>query len=298
MSIWDSIIQGFVQGATEFLPVSSSGHLSIVQHFLGGGEENSMMFSLLLHLGTLIAVFIAYRKLIGELIVEFCKMIGDIFKGKFSFKTINTKQLMALMVILSIIPTFLLMIPVGGGMKAKDLIAKVSEDKDIIIEGICFLITGIILIVATAIDKKRAADGIERRTRVGVKDALVMGSAQALAAMPGISRSGSTTTTGMLCGLEKNTALAFSFIMGIPAILGANILEFGDAMEQGVNFGVVEAVFGIVVSAVVGIIAIKLLKWVVNNNKLNYFGWYCIILSAAVIGIGIYEHISGKVLSF
>ena len=298
MTIWESIIQGIVQGATEFLPVSSSGHLSIVQHLLGAGEENSVAFSLLLHMGTLIAVFIAYRQLIGELIVEFCKMVGSIFTGKFSLKKINAKQMMALMVILSVFPTFLLMIPIGNDMKIKDLISMASEDSDVIIEGVCFLITGIMLLCATYIDKKRVSQNLVRRTEVTVKDALIMGGAQAIAAMPGISRSGSTTTSGMLSGLEKNTALAFSFVMGIPAILGANILEVGDAIEEGVNFGVAEALFGIVTSAVVGIIAIKLLKWVVNNNKLNYFGWYCIVLSVAVIAMGIYEYASGNVVSF
>lgn len=297
MSILDSIIQGFVQGATEFLPVSSSGHLSVVQHLLGGGEENSIAFSLLLHMGTLLAVFIAYRKLIGELIVEFFKMIGNIFTGKFSFKNINSQQMMALMVILSIFPIFILMIPVGGDMKLKDLISMASEDSDIMVEGICFLITGIMLLAATYIDKKRAAEKIERRTNVTVKDALIMGGVQAVASLPGISRSGSTTTSGMLSGLEKNTALAFSFIMGIPAVLGANILEVGDALEEGVNFGVPEAIIGIVVSAVIGILAIKLLKWIVGHNKLNYFGWYCIALSIVVIGMGIYEKVSGNVIS-
>ena len=145
MSIIKAIILGIVQGITEFLPISSSGHLSLFQHFMGVSGEGSLMFSVLLHVGTLIAVFIVFYKTIFELVVEFFSLLKDIFTGKFKFKELKGKKKMLVMFVFSCIPLLLLLIPVGNDMKLMDLLGGLSEDDSILVEGVCFTLTGIFL---------------------------------------------------------------------------------------------------------------------------------------------------------
>ena len=126
-----------------------------------------------------------------------------------------------------------------------------------------------------------------------LRNACAMGIGQCLAAMPGISRSGTTTTMGMLTGAEKNTALEFSFIMGIPAILAANVLEIKDVEWSAVSGSMIAAmIVGVIVSAVVGVLAIKLLKWLVSNDKFQYFGYYCLVLGVIVIILATIENVT------
>ena len=126
-----------------------------------------------------------------------------------------------------------------------------------------------------------------------------MGIGQCIAAMPGISRSGTTTTMGMLTGAEKNTALEFSFIMGIPAVLAANLLEVKDTDWSSVSGSTIVAILvGVVVSAVVGVLAIKFLKWIVSNDKFHYFGYYCLFLGVVVIVVATIESVLGTTFSF
>ena len=132
MTILESILQAIIQGFTEFLPVSSSGHLSLFQHFFGLNGEGALLMPIVLHLGTLLAVFIAFYKTIGALIVEFISMIKDIFTGKFKWKTMNQNRRMIMMIIISILPLFIFYI-------FKDLFPSLSEDTDIIVEGFAFL---------------------------------------------------------------------------------------------------------------------------------------------------------------
>ena len=135
MPIIKAIILGIVQGITEFLPISSSGHLSLFQHFMGVSGEGSLMFSVLLHVGTLIAVFIVFYKTIFELVVEFFSLLKDIFTGKFKFKELKGKKKMLVMFVFSCIPLLLLLIPVGNDMKLMDLLGGLSEDDSILVEG-------------------------------------------------------------------------------------------------------------------------------------------------------------------
>lgn len=300
MGFFNALLQGIIQGLTEFLPVSSSGHVSIYQHIAGVGGEGSQAFTLLLHFGTLAAVFVVYRQLIWELIQEFFKMCKDLFTGKFVWKLekMNDTRRMVLMVILASAFAVLLFVPCFGflGLTAggetvenmADLSGYFSEDGGIVAEGLFLLITGALLLYATYLSKKR-----EGGKTITVKNACAMGIGQCFATMPGLSRSGTTTTLGMITGAEKNTALAFSFIMSIPAVLGGNVYEFKDFGEMEHNFTAIEAIVGILVSAVVGILAIWGLKWIVSNDKLNYFGYYCIVVGLIVINIGIIEHIKG-----
>ncbi|MDR1002433.1 MAG: undecaprenyl-diphosphate phosphatase [Oscillospiraceae bacterium] len=302
MGFWNAILQGIIQGLTEFLPVSSSGHVSIYQHIAGISGDGSQSFTLLLHFGTLIAVFVVYRELIWNLILEFFSMVKDLVKGKFlwKLKDMNQNRTMVIMVFVASAWAVLLFVPMFGFLELNtadgeavknmaDLSTYFSEDAGIMAEGIFLLMTGALLLYATRLSKLR--DG---KPYLTYRNATAMGISQCFAAMPGLSRSGTTTTMGMISGVEKNTALNFSFIMSIPAILAANVVDLKDIGEMGMNFTAVEAIFGIIVAGVVGVLAIGGLKWIVKNNKLDYFGYYCLAAGLIVVVIGIVEHSTGS----
>ena len=279
LSIIKAIILGAVQGITEFLPISSSGHLSLFQHFLGVGGEGSLLFSVLLHLGTLIAVFIVFHKTIFELVTDAFDLIKDIFTGKFKFNKLEGKKKMLVMFFFSCIPLLLLLIPVGNDMKLMDYLGSFAEDDSILLEGICFLVTGVLLLTSTVISKKKTLTG-----DVNTPQAFAIGLAQAFAAgFPGISRSGSTISTGMICGVSKSNMVEYSFILGIPAILVANIVEFKDAIDVGAEIEILPTLIGVVVAAVVGVLCIKLLQWILKKDAWKYFGYYCLALGVITI---------------
>lgn len=280
MDIISIIIQGIIQGLTEFLPVSSSGHLSVAQHFMNVGEE-SLLISIVLHLGTLVAVFIAFGKTILGIIKEFFLSIRDIVKGEFSWKNMNDERRMMVMIIIAT----LILVPV---YLFKDFFTSVEGDGDIIFEGCAFIFTAILLILSDACVK-----GYKTGKDISVKDAITVGLFQCVALFPGVSRSGSTTTAGLFCGLTRETAVTFSFILGIPAILGGSLLEIKEVVETGAEIDIVPLAVGFVVAAVVGFLSIKLVKLVIKNDKFKIFGIYTIILGILCIGTGIYENISG-----
>ena len=279
MSIIKAIILGIVQGVTEFLPISSSGHLSIFQHFMDVDGEGSLLFSVLLHLGTLIAVFIVFHKTIFELIVDAFGLVKDIFTGKFKFKELKGKKKMLVMFVFSCIPLLLLLIPVGNDMKLMDVLGGLSEDDSILVEGICFLFTGALLLTSTYISKKKSLI-----REVNTLDSFAIGLAQVLAAgFPGISRSGSTISTGMICGVSKEYMVEYSFILGIPAIIVANAVELKDAVETGAQLELLPTVIGVIVAAVVGVACIKLLQWILKKDMWKYFGFYCLVIGVFTI---------------
>lgn len=311
MSIWETIIQGIIQGLTEFLPVSSSGHLSLAQHILpstGSGEVDvgNQAISLFLHFGTLFAVFIVYRELIWKMILEFFSMCKDLFTKKFVWKLdkMNKERRMIIFLVVASAFAITLFLPVLGwlGLELADgeavkTIADLSEyfsnDKDIMVEGVFFVLTGVLILMSTvfnvSIGGKKNSEGV-----LTMKNACAMGVGQCFASMPGLSRSGTTTTMGMLTGADKNTALEFSFIMGIPTILAANLLEIKDTDWSAVSGSTITAILvGVVVSAVVGVLAIKFLKWIVSNDKFHYFGYYCLVLGVVVIILGVIESLTG-----
>ena len=279
MSIIKAIILGIVQGVTEFLPISSSGHLSLFQHFLNIDGEGSLLFSVLLHLGTLIAVFIVFHKTIFELVVDAFGLVKDIFTGKFKFKQLQGKKKMLVMFVFSCIPLLLLLIPVGNDLKLMDVLGGLSEDDSILVEGFCFLFTGFLLLTSTYISKKKTLN-----REVNTLDAFAVGLAQVFAAgFPGISRSGSTISTGMICGVSKEYMVEYSFILGIPAIIVANAVELKDAVETGAQLELLPTVIGVIVAAVVGVACIKLLQWILKKDMWKYFGFYCLVIGIFTI---------------
>lgn len=279
------IIQGIIQGLTEFLPISSSGHLSVAQHFLGI-EEAGLLISIVLHLGTLVAVFIAFYKDIWGLIKEFFLTFRDIFTGRFSWNNMNDSRRMLFMVIIAT----LLLVP---AYFVKDFFTCMEGDGDIIFEGCAFMFTALLLFLSDACVK-----GFKTGKDMKVRDAVTVGLFQCVALFPGVSRSGSTITTGLFCGLTRETAVKFSFILGIPAILGGSVLEIKDALESGTEFNIPVLLIGFIVAAAVGVLSIKLVSLVTQKNKFKWFGVYVLILGLLCVGAGVYETVTGNAIRF
>ncbi len=277
MSLLDGIIQGIIQGLTEFLPVSSSGHVSLYQHFTGNSSENGLVFTLMLHLGTLLAVFIAYHKDIYQLILEAIAMLSDLFKGKLFKAKLTENRMMIYMIILTTLP-------LAGFIFIKDFITSFASDTDIIVEGLCFLFTSALLFFSA-----RCVKGRKTAKNMKFKDAMFIGFFQGLAILPGVSRSGSTISSGLMLGFSKDFMVKFSFLLSIPAILGASVLEIPDAIKEGVSFGFEPLIAGMIAALVIGILAIKLVQYLVVNDKYIYFSYYTFILGVVVLCIGIYE---------
>lgn len=284
MDIVSVIIQAIVQGLTEFLPVSSSGHLSVIQHITGYSGETALVLSIVLHLGTLVAVFAAFWSTIWGMIKEFFLTVGDIFTGKFSWREMNPTRRMMIMVIIAT----LILIPV---YLVKDFFTARQGDGDIVFEGIAFLFTALLLFLSDR------CSGTKTGGKMKVSDAVTVGLFQCVALFPGVSRSGSTTAAGLFCGLDKNTAVTFAFILGIPAILGGSVLEIGDALHSDMEINWLYLGIGFIVAAAVGFLAIKLVKWLLAKDRFKIFGVYTLLIGTACVVGGLWEHISGNSLS-
>lgn len=282
MSIIDGILQGAIQGITEFLPVSSDGHVTLYQHLTGLSGEGSLFFTLMLHLGTLVAVFIVYWREILALIFEFFHMISDLFARRFTRSRMNDDRNMVIMLIVATLPLL-------GFVFLKDWVTKITEDSDIVVEGLCFLYTSVLLFFGAKCVKGRKGPG-----EMTAKDALIVGVFQGTAIMPGISRSGSTISSGLLLGYSKKYIVRFSFILGIPAILGASVFELKDALEAGVVIQWAPLIAGVITAMVFGVICIKLIEYLVVSDKFQIFAYYTFALGLLTIAAGIVEHVTGQ----
>ncbi len=281
MSIIEAILQGILQGLTEFLPVSSSGHLSLFQHFTGLDGEGAVTMTIVFHLGTLAAVFAAFWDKIKKLIFEAFRMLKDIFTGKFKWKTMNPERRMIMMIIVSILPLF-------GFYIFRDFFERLSSDSDIIVEGIAFLYTSALLFMSMKYGK-----GSKTAGETTVPAALTIGVFQGIALVPGISRSGSTISAALFTGMKREDAVEYSFILGIPVILAGAVVKLGEASSAEISANFVPLLVGFVVSAIAGYFAIRLIKMLVVNDKFHVFAWYTLALGIAVIGLGLYEKLGG-----
>ena len=285
MTTLSAILQGILQGLTEFLPVSSSGHLSLYQYFTGISSEGSVTFSVMLHMGTLLAVIIAFRKTIWELLKEFIGIFADLFRGRLFRGPVSPQRRMLYLLMLSCVP-LLLVLPV------QDFIKSISADNDIIIEGICFLITATLLTMAD-----RCRKGNKKAGNMTVKDSVVIGFAQCVATLPGISRSGSTISAGLLRGLDRGYAVSYSFILGLPAVLAAGLLDLKDVVSGGgMDIAWGTALIGMLFAAVFGLLAIGLVKWLIKSDKFRIFAVYTLIIGVLTLGIGIVEKVTGNAI--
>ncbi len=275
MSLLEAIIQGIVQGVTEFLPVSSSGHLALYQHFTGMAPESSTFVIAVLHLGTLFAVFIAFYKTIWELIKEAFSMLGDIFTLKFTFKNPNLNRKMIFMLIAATVP-LLILIPF------KSYYDHIVQQGSLVILGACFLFTSAVLFLA---DRKDHGKKAIKEMKYG--NALFIGMFQALAIFPGVSRSGSTISSSLIAGFSKEFAVKFSFILGIPAILGGSLVEIKDALEVGSHLEILPMTVGFIAAALSGFLSIKAIAWLVKTDKYKVFAIYTLIVGLATLALGI-----------
>lgn len=286
MTILDAIIQGILQGLAEFLPISSSGHLSVYQHFAGITGE-ALSATVFLHLGTLFAVFAVFYKQLLGLVVELWLAVKDIFTGKFRLKDMTPRRRMLMMLILSCL-MLVVILPV------KDKIEGLVGDGDIIVEGVCLLFTAALILVGSRLAAPKGKGKTADNMKAG--DAVLIGLTQAAATLPGLSRSGSTISASLMLGYEREYAFDYSFILGTPAILLATALEIKDAVQGNIEVNMTAVLIGIVIAAVVGFLAIKLLAKTVRSGAFRYFGWYCIAVGLLVITAGLAEKISGQPL--
>ena len=264
MSLLSSILLGLIQGLAEFLPISSSGHLAIAEHFLGqaGIPATPDFFDVLLHLGTLVAVFVAYWQDIREMVVELIDGIRDLAHGT-TPNPIPPARRLILLIIVATLPLFAV-------LPVKDLVEALSGN--IYFVAGALIVTGFLLFASDRVKKGRKTE--KNATLV---DVLLVGVAQAIATCPGISRSGTTITAGCFVGFDRKFAVRFSFLMSIPAILGANLLTLIDAIQENtiIVSDIPVYLVGVAVAAVVGYACIRLLKMIADKGKFGWFAYYC-----------------------
>ena len=271
MTYLEAVILGLVQGLAEFLPISSSGHLALLQQWFGIEEDKVLLFAVLLHVGTLISVFIVYWRDIWELIVELCLTIKDIFIGKGLRLEERPVRKLGVMIIVATIPTGLI------GILFNDFFDSLYTS--VLPIGIGLIITGFLLTLAERMGTSRR--GIKQ---MNYRNAVFIGLVQGIAICPGISRSGSTLFGSLVCNLNREFAVKYVFLISIPSILGSAVLEAPAALEAGLDPAFLGPIIvGMVVAAISGLIAIKTMIKVVSNKKLNYFSYYVWLLGAAVI---------------
>lgn len=271
MSYIEAFLYGILQGVAEFLPISSSGHLALAQNFFGtGGTDDLFTFNILLHFGTLVAVFIMYRADVLGLIKGFFGLVARPFKG--NKEPLNSHEKLFLMICIAT----LVLIPAALLSDKVEALSAVSWAI-----GVLLIINGFMLLLSD-----RLSRGSESLEGSPLRRGLFIGLFQLFGVLPGISRSGSTITGGLFNNLDRAQALKFSFLMSIPAILGANLLELisleGDLFG---DVGVGACLVGMVSAAVAGIFAIKILNYFAKNKNFSIFAAYCMIVGlAAIVG--------------
>ena len=264
MNTIEALLMGLLQGLTEYLPVSSSGHLAIAANLFGIDGEENLTFTIAVHVATVLST-----------LVILWKEIVWIFKGLFKWDgALNAEQRYALAIVVS-------MIPVGiVGVFFKDYVEDIFG-AGLLVVGCCLLVTAALLIFSYYARPRK-------KEEVSLKDAFVIGLAQAVAVLPGISRSGSTIATGLLLGNKKERLAQFSFLMVIPPILGEALLDVVKALKHGseaatAGIGTAPLLAGFAAAFISGCIACKWMIGIVRRGKLIYFGIYCAIVGAAVI---------------
>jgi len=292
VDILKAFLMGLIQGLTEFLPISSSGHLSLFSHFFNIDTEISALYSSMLHIGSLVAILVFFYKTIYELFIEFTLCLKDIAKKRFTLdpkKNSKTRK-MLFMLILSCAPLLFLLLPIGKGRSLLEVFNSFSSDNSILAEGVCFIITGGILLLGSLADK-----AYNKKRNVGPLTAFLIGVAQMFSAcFPGVSRSGTTISTALLCGVSRRNAIMYSFILSVPTVFAAGLFEFIEAMKTPTYIPVFPLIVGVVTSAVVGVLSISLLKFLFKKNKFKYFGFYCVSLGVIVTVIGVVETLIQK----
>ena len=263
MSWLEALILGIVQGLTEFLPVSSSGHLEIGHALLGTSGEDNLSFAVLVHTATVLST-----------LVVLWREVAQLFVGTFTTHKWNQEKNYVAKILVSMIPVFIV------GIFFKDEVEALFGN-GLLLVGICLLITAALLALSEWLQKKRQSKGHE----VGYKDAFIIGIAQACAVLPGLSRSGTTIATGLLCGVKKESVAQFSFLMVLIPILGEALLD-GIKIIQGEvtsELDILPAVVGFVAAFVTGCLACRFMIEIVRRQRLVWFAIYCAIIGTTAI---------------
>ena len=264
VSIWNAIILGLVQGIAEFLPISSAGHLSILQNLfhMSTTENGHLFFDVLLHLGTLISICIVYWRDIVAMVREVFAFFRNTRLPAAQRQQELPAARMVLMIILATLPLFLIL-PIN------DKVEQLYYHTFFI--GLMLILTGFLLFVADKMPK-----GTRTEKNMRVRDALIIGVCQAVATIPGLSRSGTTIAAGMATGLDRSFAVRFSFLMSLPAVLGANILSLAKAAKAGIDVSLLPAyLIGMLVAMVSGVAAIGFVKRLTSKGRFGAFSYYC-----------------------
>lgn len=257
MSTLEALILGIIQGLSEFLPISSSGHLEIGKVLLGANTSESMMFTIVVHGATVLSTLVVFRKEITQLII-----------GLFQFKWNQETQYIA-KIILSMIPVLVV------GLFFEEQIEALFTG-NLVLVGAMLLYTAVLL--GFTFFKKSG------HKTVGYIDAIIIGIAQAIAVVPGISRSGSTIATGLLLGNKKEEVSKFSFLMVLAPIIGANLLSLKDAdLSADASISTISLIVGFVAAFIVGMLACRWMIKIVNRGKLIWFAVYCALVGITAI---------------
>ena len=278
MSLLSAILLGLVQGVTEFLPISSSGHLAIAEQLLRftGASNVPGFFDVLLHLGTLFAVFVAYWQDIKDMVVEFFCGVRDL--ARHSTPTpVPPARRMILLIIVATLPLFVV-------LPVKDRVEMLSGNLYFVAAAL--IATGFLLYASDRVPRGR-----KTAKNATMMDAVAVGIGQAIATCPGISRSGTTITVGCFVGFERTFAVRFSFLMSIPAILGANLLSLKDAVEVGIIWKDVPVyLVGVAVAAASGYACIRLLKLIAAKGRFGAFAYYCWAVGLVTLILTFLQH--------
>lgn len=273
LDIISAIILGAAQGLSEFLPISSSGHLALIPHLLG--VETGLAFDTVLHIGTLIAIISFFYKDIINLIKGFLLSLIDLTEGfdvfKRELKLVPEKRF-AWLIIVGTIPTGIM------GILLKDAVESIFRGTIFI--GFFLIVTGIILYYS-----ERHSSGSITQKDMSFKQAIIIGICQGLAVLPGISRSGSTIASGLCLGLEREYAARYSFLLSMPAVIGAGLIQIKDIATIDISLSVILA--GFISSVVFGYLAIKLLMKMIKGWSLDIFAYYCWIVGSITLILSI-----------
>ena len=263
MNWLQALILGLVQGLTEFLPVSSSGHLAIGREILGVEAAQDLVFEITVHVATVLATIIVFRK-------QIWKLLCGLFKFKY-----NDETDYILKICVSMIPVFIV------GMFFKDRVESLFSS--LLVVGLALVVTAMLLLFSDIYGGRGKVAGRQYRNGIGWWQALVIGIGQAFAVIPGLSRSGTTISTGLLCGVKRSDVAQFSFLMVLVPILGEAFLDLvgGDVASSSVGAG--PLLVGFLAAFVSGLFACKVMIALVKKARLRWFALYCAIVGLAVI---------------
>ncbi len=273
MNVLETILLGIMQGLTEFLPISSSGHLTLLQNLLGF-KEPQLFLDVVLHLGTLFSICFYFRSDLKNMLTETGAFAKSVTSGQQGIRDISKypHAALTLMVVIGTLPTVFI------GVTFRSSVEKLFDS--VVMVGCALLVTGLILLITRYI-----TDDEERKDKILLIAALCIGTAQGLALIPGISRSGTTIVCGMLLGLNRELAARFSFLLSIPAIIGAVALHLIALPFSELPF--IPLATGFLFAAVIGFMALKILMGVVKRGRLYYFSPYCWIVGLLAIFMGL-----------